>query len=113
MTPRRLLAVALVCAGCPGSLREPERFAGGTCILFTENLLRVTCAESGCHDAAGSEESNLDFTVDDLGPSLADVPANGDDCTGLLIDTASPACSTSSSPTAHHAVSECRWSATR
>jgi hypothetical protein len=76
-------------AGCPGSLDDPDRFAGqfGTC-PDVPALLSKTCATAGCH-AAENPSSGLDLASDDIVGRLSGQKAVGG--SGLLIDPTTPA----------------------
>lgn len=90
MKRRPLLAPLLLVAaltGCPGSLENPERFAGqfGACPDIPM-LLATSCGTTSCHGSS-NPASGLDLASSDIAGRLAGKEAtNG----GLLLDFDAP-----------------------
>ncbi len=54
--------LALVVAGCPASLSNPEDFIdGGTVEKEAETILAESCGTTGCHDASPQAAAGLDL----------------------------------------------------
>ncbi|MFT3770248.1 MAG: hypothetical protein QM820_32875 [Minicystis sp.] len=81
-----MLAAALT--GCPGTLEDPERFAGqfGTCPDIP-TLFTGTCATASCH-TADNPAGSLDLASPDIVGRLSGKAAAGG--SGKLIDTGAP-----------------------
>ena len=85
-------------AGCPGSLRDPERFtdggapdggmdAGSSCPDVPKEILAMKCGGSGCHGTASPAEG-LDLVSDGVVGRVVGVAAT--ECKGQLADPVSP-----------------------
>lgn len=77
--------------GCPGSLENPDRFAGASCSLsidVEQDIFVDKCGGSQCHEGA-MPAANLDLVSADVLSRLRDVPGAG--CNGrALIQTEAP-----------------------
>jgi hypothetical protein len=103
----RLLGLSMLLAlGCPGSLENPDQFAGeggvsrdggGECdaiAIFRDTNMMTGCGNAACHDS-DMPYAGLDLTADDLS-GLVDRPAASgatDQCggMGMIIDGTNPA----------------------
>ena len=89
------ILLALVAAGCPGSLEDPARFAGefgmegGSC-SDVPTFLSTTCGLAACHGAT-SPQQGLDLVSPDVHARLSGVMAK--EGPGLLIDPSNPSAS--------------------
>lgn len=91
--PIPLVLLALVASGCPGDLKDPERFEELPICrtpIDVPALLVAKCGSSICHDgAANPPQANLDLTSPDFVSALIGAPA--DHCEGYLrIDPTDP-----------------------
>jgi hypothetical protein len=88
-------------AGCPGSLRDPGRFAdagttgggadaGSNCPEAPKEILAMKCGGVGCHGATAPAQG-LDLVSDGVAARVVGVKAT--ECMGTLADPASPATS--------------------
>ncbi len=86
---RRPLAVAALALlpGCPGSLRDPERFNAPCPADVPAQILVPSCAGASCHSAT-AHAAALDLESPGLPARLVGVHATGGD--GLLVDPANP-----------------------
>jgi hypothetical protein len=90
--PFLFLSSALLLAGCPGSLQDPDRFRGegGTGTCDVEQLFMDTCTGTGCH-GAGTPAAGVDLVTAGVAARLVDAPASTT-CPGRVeIDSADPA----------------------
>lgn len=93
------VALAVLLAGCAGTLEDPERFASvedagsspaASCPDVPTQIFATTCATAGCH-AANEPSAGLDLQSPGVYARLAGKrDANG----GLLVDSVHPAQST-------------------
>jgi hypothetical protein len=87
-----LTAVAL--AGCPGKLRDPERFTDGgvsdggdTCPDVPTEIFAMKCAGSVCH-SGNTPAQNLDLVSPGVASRVVGKPAG--ECKGSLADPMDP-----------------------
>jgi len=86
------LALAVPLAGCPGSLDDPERFAGqfglegGVC-PDVPSFLATTCTAASCH-AATAPAAGLDLASPGLYGRVSGKMASGGP--GLIVDPSDP-----------------------
>ena len=84
---------SLALAGCPGKLRDPERFTdagvdgGSNCPDVPAEILAMKCAGSSCHGGT-MPALGLDLVADGVAARLVGVPAV--ECKGPLADPADP-----------------------
>jgi hypothetical protein len=87
------VASLLACAGCPGTLEDPERFAdggesdGSDCPDIPSTLFATTCAKTGCH-STNDQAQGLDLQSSDVASRLVGVTST--EGAGLLIDPSNP-----------------------
>ena len=76
---------ALVFAGCPGELDNPEAFTDGGLSggCDAEQLLETSCGSSACHDSSGPA-ADLDLVSPNLAQRLVGVPAS---CSSGMTET--------------------------
>lgn len=92
--------VALTCvallAGCPGKLRDPERFGdggvdggggGSDCGDVPVDILAAKCAGSSCHSGS-TPAQKLDLVLPDVAKRVVGVQAT--ECKGPLADPSDP-----------------------
>jgi hypothetical protein len=84
--------VLLGVAGCPGSLENPDRFAGVSCTLTIDverDIFQAKCSGGTCHGAGAMPAGNLDLESPDVLSRLVGVSGQG--CNGrALIQTEAP-----------------------
>jgi len=75
---------ALVAAGCPGSLSNPEAFIdGGTAPRDAEMVFVDSCATLGCHDA--TEAGGLNLLPPDVEDAVVGINAKGPGCESRVL----------------------------
>ena len=90
----RLMSVAgfalLVCAGCPGQLRDKDRFlgeAGASCGDVVANIFVPKCGSSNCHGGSAPQQG-LDLVTAGVATRVVGVSAK--ECTATLADPENP-----------------------
>ncbi len=86
------LSWAVLLAGCPGTLRDPERFTdggtdGGDCPDVPTDIFAAKCAGSSCHGGA-TPVQGLDLVSDGVASRVVGKAAIG--CKGPLADPEKP-----------------------
>ncbi|MFS8065965.1 MAG: hypothetical protein ACMG6S_06300 [Byssovorax sp.] len=86
------LSWAVLLAGCPGKLREPERFTdggtdGGGCPDVVKDIFQAKCAGSSCHGGT-TPVQDLDLVSADVASRVVGKAAIG--CKGTLADPEKP-----------------------
>ncbi|MBW2223052.1 MAG: hypothetical protein JRF54_02335, partial [Deltaproteobacteria bacterium] len=72
---------ALVIAGCPGSLSNPDDFIdGGSIDKDAETILAESCGTTGCHDASPQAQAGLDLISPNVESRVVDINAIGLGC---------------------------------
>ncbi|MBW2404445.1 MAG: hypothetical protein JRF42_11730 [Deltaproteobacteria bacterium] len=72
---------ALVIAGCPGSLSNPDDFIdGGSIGKDAETILAESCGTTGCHDASPQAQAGLDLISPNVESRVVDINAIGLGC---------------------------------
>ena len=80
-----VLLGALVVAGCPGSLSNPEAFIdGGTMPKDAQTVFDESCATVGCHDDVTSA-AGLDLLSPGVEGRVVDVNASGLGCESKIL----------------------------
>ena len=72
---------ALVIAGCPASLSNPDDFIdGGSIDKEAEAILAESCGTTGCHDASPQAQAGLDLISPNVESRVVDIDAVGLGC---------------------------------
>ncbi|MEQ8274918.1 MAG: hypothetical protein RMA76_13045 [Deltaproteobacteria bacterium] len=86
------LTCVVLTSGCPGSLENPDRFAGVTCELNIDverDVLQAKCGGMDCHNSGAAPAAGLDLESPDVLQRLIDVPGRA--CNGrALIQSDAP-----------------------
>lgn len=78
--------LALVIAGCPASLSNPEDFIdGGSIEKDAETILAESCGTTGCHDASPQAQAGLDLISPNVESRVVDVNAVGLGCESAVL----------------------------
>ena len=86
------LCSALVFAGCPGSLSNPDDFVdGGTIPKTAETVLAESCGVVGCHDDSPDPEAGLDLLSPNVENRVVNVSATGEGCESDILVVAGDA----------------------
>jgi hypothetical protein len=84
--------LALVIAGCPASLSNPEDFIdGGSVEKAAETILAESCGTTGCHDASPQAQAGLDLVSPNVESRVVDINAIGMDCESRILVVAGDA----------------------
>ncbi len=86
------MASAVIIAGCPASLSNPEDFIdGGAVEKAAETILAESCGTAGCHDATPQAQAGLDLISPNVESRVVDVNAVAADCaTSILVVAGDP-----------------------
>lgn len=80
------LLSALVIAGCPASLSNPDDFIdGGSIEKDAETILAESCGTTGCHDASPQAQAGLDLISPNVESRVVDVNAIGLGCESAIL----------------------------
>lgn len=82
-----LIAFATLVAACPGSLENPDRFAGVGCELNIDvprDVLQARCDGQDCHNSGANPAAGLDLVSPDVLQRLIDVPGRACDGRALI-----------------------------
>ncbi len=82
-----LTSIAFLVAGCPGSLENPDRFAGVGCELNIDverDVLQAKCDGQDCHNSGPAPAAGLDLVSPDVLRRLIDVPGRACDGRALI-----------------------------
>jgi hypothetical protein len=77
---------ALVIAGCPGGLSNPEDFIdAGSIEKDAETILADSCGTTGCHDASPQAQAGLDLISPNVEGRVVNLNAIGQGCESSIL----------------------------
>lgn len=82
-----IVVCAAVTSACPGSLENPDRFAGVSCELNIDverDVLQAKCGGMDCHNSGANPAAGLDLESPNVLQRLIDVPGRACDGRQLI-----------------------------